>query len=62
MIRQYPCVVVHRVDPTLFAATLMLNDERCSVFLSGPFEDGVLQQAIEFATYLLIPVYDEVKS
>ena len=60
MSRQYPCVVVHRVDTALFAASMFLSEERCSVFTSGPYQDGIFQEACEFATYLIIPVYDEV--
>ena len=38
----------------------MITLERCSVFTSGPYQDGIFQEACEFATYLIIPVYDEV--
>ena len=58
--RNYPCIVVHSVGSNLYAATFLLTEERLSAFYSGPFQDVVFEFACEFASYLLIDVYDEV--
>ena len=62
MSRQYPCIVVHSIDLNLYAASFMLTSERSAPFEWSSSHDLVFQSACEFASPLLLVVYDEVES